>query len=260
MRLAAFYENLAACGDLSATLDEAVDHGLEAIYISGGVLRDHPELPALFSGKGLPIEGLHQHFDFAHNPLDRSYRGYVDLAAANGASSLLVVPGFIRPGEDRARLLGNMVAAVRDCAAYGKERGVTVCMEPFDHMDSPTRNAAGLLHFLDSVPDLACAFDTGNFICDSEDPLSLWPMFAGRTCLLHLKDRYPRSSDGKGVLCSDGMYCATAPVGSGIIPVRAFLQEAVNVNAVIELYGCDDVMPALRSSLAFVRACLGGDI
>lgn len=259
MRIAAFYEDLARCGDLSTTLDEAIGYGLEAVYISGNSLLAHPELPTLFEEKGLPIEGIHQHFDFAHASNGLGYRTCVHLAAECRANSLLVVPGLILPEDDPVYAFGEMVLSVRKIYEYAKINYITVCIEPFDHLDSPTHNAAGLKRFLDNIPGLACAFDTGNFVCDNENPLAVWPQFVDKICLLHLKDRYRRSTDGKGTLCSDGLYSPTAPVGSGVIPIKWIIARAkhLHVNAVIELCGCDDMMPALKSSLAYVRSCLG---
>lgn len=267
MRFAAFYENILTAVEQSGIplpelLERLTAEGLGCIYISGDSLSaDEEGLLKLFSEKGLPVEGIHQHFDLGHDPGDPSLEATMDLAKRAGAGSFLLVPGMVPKGEeDRAEILiRNMLAGARRAVEYGQRIGVTVCMEDYDHMTSPYNSAKGLARFLEEVPGMKCCFDTGNFVCYGEDPLAAFPRFADDICAVHLKDRVFEEGADTGVpcVCADGSRAYTAPVGSGEMPIRQILgllrQRGYAGNAVVELYGCGDMLSGLIRSLNWVR-------
>ena len=269
MRIAAFYENLVTAAQeegitVPEALDAAVAAGLEAIYLSGDSLLADPEgLLALFRDKGLPVEGLHQHFDFGLNLEDRSYETLIDWAVKAGARNLLVVPGRITPAQagERELLTERMLRSTAAAVACGQAAGLDVCIEDYDHLDSPTNSLAGVERFLREIPGLRYAYDTGNFVCCGEDPLEALRRFRDRICLVHVKDRWPLSTEAAdGIRCADGRYAHTSPVGEGVMPIRqALLSLAADGyagGAVVELYGCPGALPALRRSIAWLRELL----
>ena len=270
MRIAAFYENLVTAAQeegitVPEALDCAAEAGLEAIYCSGDSLLADPEgLLALFREKGLAVEGFHHHFDFGLRPEDRTYETLIDWALRCGARNVMVVPGRITPEQagEREELLRRMLRGTADAVACGQARGMDVCIEDYDHLDSPTNCLAGVERFLTEIPGLRYAFDSGNFVCYHEDPLEALRRWKDRVCLMHVKDRWPISDEAEdGVRCADGRYAHTSPVGDGVMPIpealRTLREAGFDGGLVIELYGLRGVLPALKRSIAWLRGQLG---
>jgi len=225
MRIAAFYENIiTAVENEGKTLEEVLktfmECGLEMIYISGdSVKKDGETALPLFKKLGLDIEGMHQHFDFAHKPDDESYKEYIDMAAEIGASNILLVPGFVFPGEEdkKDEIMENMLGVMKRAVEYGKEKNVKVCMEDFDSMISPINSVAGMDYFFDRIPDLYCAFDSGNFCCYKEDEIEAYKHYRDKLVTMHVKDRgTAKTSDGDyACKCADGSEAWSVPIGTG---------------------------------------------
>lgn len=267
MKIAAFYENIvygaekgqALIGDV---LDELKAEGLQMIYISWDSLKGREEeLIGLFREKGLVVEGLHQHFDFGHHPEDESYREYIDLALKAGASNCLIVPGLIlkEEEENRDKMIENMVETVKKAVAYGKERGIIVCMEDYDSMTSPYNSVEGLSYFFERIPELKCAFDTGNFVCYKEDEKAAFLRFADKICTVHLKDRsrHAHMQGDAGCICHDGSCAWSTPIGSGYIHIKEILEGLkkgnYEGNVIVELYGYEDILEGIKQSIRWVR-------
>lgn len=267
MKIAAFYENILTAAkqnqiSLPDILDQLKADGLQMIYISGdSLLEREEELLRLFREKELPVEGLHQHFDFGHYPEDESYRKYMDLAVRAGANNFLIVPGLIPEEETdrRDEMIGHMLQVTEKAAAYGRELGLTVCMEDFDSLLSPYNSIQGLSLFLDHIPGLKCAFDTGNFVCYREDAGEAFSIFADKICTVHLKDRSAdaRSEKDGCCVCSDGSRAWPAPVGSGVIQIPEILQKLKEMgyagNVIVEMYLYHDMLNGIKESLQWVR-------
>lgn len=267
MKIAAFYENIvygAEKGKVSIedALDELKAEGLQMVYISQDSLKGREEeLMKLFRERGLSIEGLHQHFDFGHHPKDESYKEYIELALRVGAANCLIVPGLISKEDEKNRdeMIENMVKVVKKAAAYGKERGIAVCMEDYDSMASPYNSVEGLSYFLEEALELKCAFDTGNFVCFKEDEEAAFLRFADKICTVHLKDRSLDAHTEKegGCVCHDGSSVWSVPVGSGYIHIKEILdglkKRNYEGNVIVELFGYEDTLEGIKQSIGWVR-------
>lgn len=266
MKIAVFYENIVTAAEqnqipMAEMLDQLKAEGLEMLYISGdSLLGREDELLSLFREKRLPIEGLHQHFDFGHEPEDESYQTYIDLAVRAGANNFLMVPGLIRESEQSKRdeVIEHMLRVMKKAVAYGKEKGMAVCMEDFDSMRSPFNSISGLSLFLDKIPELKCAFDTGNFVCYREDEEAAFSVFADKICTVHLKDRshVPYSKEDGYCVCGDGSFAWPAPVGDGYIRISKILDGLARLgyagNVIVELYSFHDMLNGIKKSLRWV--------
>ena len=268
MKIAAFYENiLEAVQKENRTLESVLAllkaEGLEEIYISGdSLIEGGAALLQTFAALELPVAGVHQHFDFGHQP-DQEWKSIVDTAKAAGARNFLVVPGLFNEDEpDRALALDRMLEAIPKIVDYGREIGIDICMEDYDNLRSPFNSIAGLERFFQREPRLKCAFDTGNFVCYDEDPLKAYERFEDAICILHLKDRAPRAdqAQAQGCLCADGRVAPVAATGYGIMPIAQILdrvrESGKEITGVVELYGAENMLDALRKSVAWVKGQL----
>ncbi len=270
MKIAVFFENIydgakAAGQEMEAVLTRLRDAGMEMLYISADSWRrDRAALRPLMENLGLKTEGMHAFCDFARDPDSEAYREMIDLAAESGANNFLIVPGFLSTGSS-IRDLENIAQGVRRAAAYGKSVGMPVLMEDFDGLTAPYNCMAGLQYFMDAVPELGCAFDTGNFIMFHEDVLTAFELFAGRIRTVHLKDRTKERRHEKDtpLLCADQTCAYACAPGSGDIPMEEILNRlkarGYEGNVIVELYCCDPnaVLNDIVWSLGWLRGKVG---
>ena len=266
MKIAVFYENLAdgvqAAGRrMDETLAALRDTGMELLYLTpDSWKRDRDALSPVMDRLGLKIEGMHGFCDFPGEPDTPRYREMIDLAAEAGAGNFLIIPGMYSTGNterDRERMLDGVKRAV----AYGRTKNVPVLMEDFDGILSPYNCIAGLKFFLDAVPGLGCAFDTGNFVMFRENELEAFDLFADRIRTVHLKDRADekRHEADQPFLCADGNPVYACRIGSGKIRMAEILRKLKERNypgnVIVELYACDPrfVLQEAAESVAWVR-------
>ncbi|MCR5273435.1 MAG: sugar phosphate isomerase/epimerase [Lachnospiraceae bacterium] len=263
MRIAAFYENIKSASEIEGIpvydiLAELKELGLELIYISGDSYKeDRDFVKETLKKLGLGVEGMHQHFDFAHDANNRTYEEFIDLAKEAGASNILLVPGFVMPDEKdkEEEILKNMKACMTRAVEYGKKAGVDVCMEDFDSMNSPINSVDGLDIFFDSIPDLKCAFDTGNFCCYEDDEVKALEHFKDKIVTVHIKDRGKTRHNEKDYpcICHDGIEAWTVPAGTGYIRIDEIIQKlkewGYTGNVIAELYGYTDAYEGFKTSV-----------
>lgn len=272
MKISAFYENIVPGAEASgigmrAALERLKKAGMDRIYLMPQSWEKDKELlkealPAL----GLEVEGLHSWILFPKNPSDTSYRGVIDLAAELGAEHVLFVPGMLTEGNTR-RDINSILAGMRAAVTYGSEKGIHVLMEDFDGLLSPFNSIAGLQYFMDSIPGLGCAFDTGNFVMFREDELEAAAAFAEKIKFIHIKDRAitPLRPGNRKKLCADlsGVYPCT--VGSGYIRIREIFEylasRGITANAVAELYDCDPeyMLEDIEASIRWIKENIPND-
>ena len=269
MKIAVFYENIwdgvrETGAGMGETLRAFKAAGMELLYISADSWkRDGKALAPILRDLEMGVEGMHAFLDFPKGAAEKDARAAVELALEAGAGNLLIVPGFLSTGNS-ARDAGRMLDGMRMAAACGKEKGLPVLMEDFDGIFAPYNCMAGLKYFLDRIPDLGCAFDTGNFVTFREDELEAFDLFADRIRTLHLKDRCatPRHERDAAFCRADQTKCYCCAVGSGEIRIKEILrrleERAYPGNVIVELYCCDAryVLDDLLSSVQWLRANL----
>ena len=270
MKIAVFYENIydgvQATGQKTETvLAHLKDAGMDMLYISADSWRrDRQDLKRQMENLGLAMEGMHAFCDFPKAPDTEAYKELIDLAVDSGANNFLIVPGFLSTGNS-VKDLDSIAEGVRKAAAYGKTVGMPVLMEDFDGLTAPYNCMAGLKFFLDRVPGLGCAFDTGNFIMFHEDVLSAFELFADKIQTLHLKDRTPnrRHENDTPLTCADGTQTFACAPGSGDVPIDEILKRLkarhYPGNVIAELYCCDpkEVLGDIEWSVRWLKNRLG---
>ena len=145
----------------------------------------------------------------------------VDLADSLGVPRVMPIPGFLKKNEKRGTkeydlVVEDMVEAVAFLCEYASSKGIDVVMEDFDNETAPFCDSEGLLYFLDAIPELGVAFDTGNFLYSGENVFDAYEKLKGRIRHVHLKDRADTSLNGDpGQHCPDGHVIYSAPTGFG---------------------------------------------
>ncbi len=267
MKIAVFYENIydgvqATGQNMEAVLARLKNAGMDMLYISADSWRrDGQDLKRQMKNVGLTMEGMHAFCNFPGDPDTDQYRELIDLAKDCGANNFLIVPGFLSTGNS-IKDLESMVRGVEKAVAYGKTAGMPVLMEDFDGLAAPYNCMAGLKYFLDAVPGLGFAFDTGNFIMFHEDVLAAFDLFADRIQTLHLKDRTAarRHENDVPLICADGTRTFACAPGSGDVPLEQILSRLkarhYTGSVIAELYCCDpmEVLKDIEWSVRWLKS------
>lgn len=208
---------------------------------------------------GMRVNGYPAFTDLIHNPSDAAVDEVVRQAVSIGARGILLIPGFLEPGDCREEVMERSLPAVEKMCRRAGDAGVYVGMEDYDSELSPVSGSEGLLWYLDRAPELSCIFDTGNFHYSGEDTLSAYRKLKRRiTRQAHLKDRAltprPCVSSGHSL---DGRPMYPCAVGDGDIPIGEILSDLAEAgfdgSLTLEMFGHPDYVQGLISSVAFVR-------
>ena len=115
------------------------------------------------------------------------------LAKRYGIPRIMVVPPDFTDGRENAAEFERMVALMREFVAAAKKDGITVTVETYGGTENPCSYAKYLKRFLDEIPDIRFALDTGNlyYAGRGEDILELMEYAKGRVGHVHLKDQRP---------------------------------------------------------------------
>lgn len=248
---------------LDDVFTRARDLGYEGVEISFKPENDPHTLAAQLSRAGLFATTLCVFTDFSNHPEDFSLaHAALDHCTVLGAKRFLTIPGRIDLNDPilAQRQRENIVQALIPLCAQAKARGVTVVMEDFDGADAPYRDAEGVRYFIDRVPDLHVAFDTGNFAFSEEDELEAFEKLKDRIAHVHLKDRAlnPGAPDERPLVTLGGRKLYASPFGSGIIHAEEILLRLKEIGyngvATVEHYGAPRPLEYMERSAQWLLA------
>lgn len=152
---------------------------------------DDKGLPELAATKLKPINLYFFPNMFAPDNGAADCRRCLDQAVKYGVPRVMVVPSsFTKDGDpevDFAKDLSGMRLFVEEA----KKRGITITVEDFGGQNNPCSYMKYLKRFLDEIPDLKFALDSGNlyYANRGEDILELMAYAKDRIAHVHLKDQ-----------------------------------------------------------------------
>lgn len=123
---------------------------------------------------------------------------YLEKAKRFGVPRIMIIPPNFTDGKENEAEFEKMVARVRSFVAEAARLGITVTVEDFGGRENPCSHAKYLKRFLDEIPELGFALDSGNLLYAGrgDDILEMMAFARGRIAHVHLKDqpaRAPRS-------------------------------------------------------------------
>lgn len=249
---------------------EITSCGISGVEMDYYMLKESGDaLAEELSRLGLPINNCYCFFDWANHPEDTSYINVLDDLKRLNISNLLVVPGFINrdivtTGDQdiittalaRAReaMLPNMIHLLD----YASELGINVAMEDFDDIVAPFATMEQVKWFLDRLPNLGCAFDTGNFFYSDQDVLQAYELLNDRITYVHCKDRSLTPVEGEESHVNvSGKEMYSAAVGNGVIPMSTILEKLLakgyQGTIAIEHFGSIDQLSDMKTSSSFLK-------
>ena len=118
-------------------------------------------------------------------------RACLDQAERYGVPRVMVVPSHFTEGGDKEAEFLKDLSGMRLFVAEAKKRGITITVEDFGGRMNPGSYAKYLKRFLNEIPDLKFALDSGNlYYADrGEDILEMMAYARGRIGHVHLKDQ-----------------------------------------------------------------------
>lgn len=265
MKLTVFYEHVReACRQSGKSLAEVAEI-LKANNIMG-VEMDYMELTEELASElracGVPIYNVYCHFDWGNQPAEDSENAeWVEVLKRLDRldiHSMLVIPGFIQPGQDYEMMRINMLEGCKLLCKRAAKMGISVNMEDYDDSVAPYATYEGVRWFLDGVSELGCAFDTGNFLYSDENVLDAYEVLKDRITYVHCKDRSLAIKPGenpKATISGVDMYSAS--VGSGVIPMTELVNKirALGYDGVwaIEHFGSQNQLSDIVKSAEYLN-------
>lgn len=239
MKLSVFYEHIVEASEQSSKsiakiCREIYSHGITGIEIEDKrLLSNKDEIIKILKEADMEISCIYAFFDFSHkNELSRAFE-LIDLAQDLKVLKVMIIPGFIQKKHEKIffiydRLIQRMIHSLTAVSGYAKDKKVMLLLEDFDDKIAPFATAKQLKYFIDHVPDLYCAFDTGNFLYSEEDSLEVLPLFIDKIRHVHCKDRTFEREEGetpKRTVRGRDMYSCS--VGSGCIKMKEIIEKVI---------------------------------
>lgn len=273
MKLSVFHHHLLMAAKERGTSPEeeyrrAARMGISAVDINLEELIADPALPARIKEVGLGFSSIHAYYKFSERNEGARIRLHMETAKAIGAPCVMVIPDFypteeipadiIRDREgisaffDASPLMAVILEGMREAVRVGRENGILVTVEDYDHRDSPTATSAEILYLTERVEGLLVTFDTGNFIFSDEDIGEAFSALADKTVNLHLKDR---GEDGAhtGVYLRGLAPCAVGDGYLAISPILSALRErGYRGFLTVEHFGVSSYREATERSVAYL--------
>lgn len=201
---------------------------------------------------GMCISSMAGHIDLGHS--SQSINTFLDDAEKLGTNRIMAIPFSFKPDEDRNRVREKIAENLRKLVFEASKRNITVGMEDFDALESPTARTDDLLWFMENVPGLTCTLDTGNFYYSGEGLLkSLDVLMPFVKSHVHCKDRACRGRKGERTgYNTSGVPMYPCAVGYGVLPLRLALHRMCSSGFdgcyTIEHFGSSDMAGDLERS------------
>ncbi len=271
MKLATFFDHIVSISEqehmpLNEALALAKKMGVELLEVSTGNIETmgKEEIKRLLDGAELGVSEICAYFDWGRRTISKEDIELLDKAEYLNTRKMLVIPGFHNeadsPGE-RNRQVENMISAMNIYAEEAEKHGVALVMEDFDSPLAAFSDIRGVKRFLDNVPKLSFAFDTGNFFPVGENVYDAFETFKDKIRHVHLKDRMTKAPEnGTEARAINGIKMYPCPVGSGEIDIAGIIEKIRETGyddvCTAEFYGSPHSLDYLKKSIAFIKKYL----
>lgn len=239
MKIAVFYEHITEAAQqenitpVKSIYEKVKSFGIDAVEIDyERAVKEEDFLFRDLEEADLSVSCMYGFFDFAHGSTVEDGKRMVDFADKHNIRKIMLIPGFLKKVEFIPFLyqkkLDKMIMALTNICEYAKSRNIMVVLEDFDGKEAPFATAEQLSVFFKRIPDLYCAFDTGNFLYSGEDSLKVLPVFLDRIRHVHCKDRTFTAKEGEEPKETvDGKKMYSCAVGSGCIQMKEILDQII---------------------------------
>lgn len=232
MYISVFYDHVLEASrqtglPVNTILNKIRTYGIEAVELDMDQLEKPEEMYESLTNAGFRVSNICCMFDFGQKPDDRKSQELVDTAKLLHCDKVMPIPGFLEgeSEEENEIVRNNMLKGMKNLCEYANAHDIRVSIEDFDDSASPIADSAGMLWFLDRIPELKVTFDTGNFMYSNEEELHAFRKLSSRIIHVHCKDRSLKGLPGEEPKISiGGAKLYPSPVGSGCIRMKEILE------------------------------------
>ena len=263
MKISIFYDHIKSLHiteniEISVLAQKLKESGVCGFDLSWSEVGSNPAAIASELEKwGFWAASIYAVFDFSNGfdqaNIDALIRGAKFLKAKN----VMIVPGNIPHGADIKLCFENMLEALVYACDIAEHENISICLEDFDNLTSPTVSIAGLSYFFENEPRLRFNLDTGNFCCAGDDIFEAIKLYGNRITHVHLKDRSLEVQDTAYIThCADGKIYYPAICGSGLMQIGKVIDALKNIGyngyLALEYFG-EPESDKIFKSLDFVK-------
>lgn len=265
MKLSVFYQHICEAAEqtgrpLQDILTEIRCMGIQYVESDlDDILRDE-EYIARLNSADLKISSIYAFYDFVHNIDSGRMAQHIQKAVDSGCGRIMIIPGFYTDEDksvredEREKMLCGMAALCK----MAEDNGIVPMIEDFDADNSPIADGEGMLWYLDRIPSLRVAFDTGNFMYSAKSEWDAFKMLRDKIVHVHCKDRCLDIKQNCGFTKAvDGRLLYPAAVGSGCVKMREIVDalESSGFEGIyaIEHFGADDQLGYIKSSADWLK-------
>jgi len=186
---ASFVSKIAHERDISLTeaAEKLYDLGVRGIDIGP----DEKILPELAKSKLRPINFYYFPKMYGPDNGRADCLHALEIARRYGVPRIMVVPTDFTKDGDQAAEFEKLLSGMKLFVAEAKKRSITITVEDFGGNANAGSYMKYLKRFLDEIPDLRFALDSGNlyYAGRGEDILEMMAYAKGRIAHVHLKDQ-----------------------------------------------------------------------
>ena len=267
MKLSVFLDHLLRAAEqtglpLAEVIARAQQEGLYAVECDLAAL-EQEDIRRTLRETNMGVSGVYTSFDFRLKGYEEGVKCLLERAAEMNAGCVMPLPGLLREGEEPIATRRIMAGGVSRVCELAKAYGLQVVLEDFGSPRAPFGPLQGLSWFLEQIPALGCALDSGNFLIHAQDALAAYEQLAPRVRHVHLKAWIDRPDYGDELIpAADGFPCYPAPLGHGPVPneavVRALVRDRYKGFCAIEHFSVRDQLGCLIESARWLRGLLEG--
>lgn len=264
MELGVFFDHLTEAADqeglsLERVLAYAHAQGITYVEMSGSYyMNNERRVEEMFKSTGIRVGCVDERLDLAHDKGVEDGERLVRFAREHGVENVLIIPGLIDTGEERAEVMERIAKNLQPLAHVAAGLHVNCLLEDFDNERAPYGTWQELKWFMDRVAGLGVCFDTGNFAFFGQDEQEALEALLPLIKMVHCKDRALHGlPDEQGVQSPSGRLLYPCAVGRGFIGVRRIVEalrgRGYAGQLMIEHYDASRQCEKLAESAAYLR-------
>lgn len=249
-----FHHIRQASAERGESLDKTLAWVREIGYAAAELDADDLDGTEYLKPQCIAVSSIYKQYRWKDMIDEKQMEDHISLALRLGSKKIMPIPGLFSENGNRDEELKYMLEGMNRLADLAKENGLIIMIEDYDDDLSPIATIEGMKVFLNHVPDLKVAFDTGNFAFSGDDVMEADRQFHDKTVHLHLKDRlWSCEGIGDPKKCADGRILWPCAVGDGDIPMFEILQGFRNTGydgyAMAEFFGAASYADAIKQSI-----------
>ena len=289
MRISVFYDHIKkACEQTKKPIREVLAYvkacgidGVEMDYdelVHDEFAHDSQDILKNLQDAGLVISSIYCFCHLDTDPQEQKCLKAIDLAAKNGCSRVLLVPGFFNKTDADAigacaddweqtsafmksnKTVQNITEGLSRAVSYANEKHVTVTLEDFDSVLSPCSRMNELKWFMEHVWGLGWTLDAGNFAYSSENILEAYERLHTYTAHVHCKDRGTENPTSNGIRGVYNKGLRPVSAGDGYIPLDTILsylkRDGYDGWLAIEQFGLENQYDGIAKSAAYLKSLI----